>query len=32
MVTEKLSDGIRVFASDALKLEKTMEKKLDEIS
>lgn len=30
MATEKLSDGIRVFANDAIKLEKTMAKKLAE--
>jgi transaldolase len=28
MATEKLSDGIRVFAADSIKLEKTIEKKL----
>ena len=31
MATEKLSDGIRVFAADALKLEKTIAKKLAEV-
>jgi transaldolase len=30
MATEKLSDGIRAFAADAIKLEKTIEKKLAE--
>ena len=28
MATEKLSDGIRSFAADALKLEKTIQQKL----
>ena len=31
MATEKLSDGIRVFAADLVKLEKTIAKKLGEI-
>jgi transaldolase len=31
MATEKLSDGIRVFANDSIKLEKTMSKKLAEL-
>jgi transaldolase len=31
MATEKLSDGIRVFAADAMKLEKTVAKKLAEL-
>ncbi|MGN6385898.1 MAG: transaldolase [Verrucomicrobiota bacterium] len=31
MATEKLSDGIRVFANDSIKLEKTIAKKLAEL-
>jgi len=31
MATEKLSDGIRVFAADAVKLEKAVAKKLEEV-
>jgi transaldolase len=31
MATEKLSDGIRVFAADSIKLEKTIAKKLQEL-
>jgi hypothetical protein len=32
MATEKLSDGIRVFAADAIKLEKFIAQKLQALS